>query len=271
MSYKEFATNEINIFNDVMTKRLDDMDEHSDDYDPDYIGNEKQAYMDISENLTIVSHIMNNIPEDINQKSGLYISRILKNIFKGIPLSELNSYEDNKNEWVEWKNCWINDRYSQLIRRSIKIEGRDEPKIIYSDITRFQFYDLIKTRKVKINDLAFNIDGLGAQILTMLDQLFPISFPYNVETDKIKVYVELFECVLQEGMPPVKTLTLAYYINNSPVEDNRPVPIKRFFDISNGGINELDLKVYATRRQIFDKSLEISVENESDSHDNDVL
>lgn len=252
--FKEFADQEIDIYNRKMVRHLVKIEEDPEGYDADYIGSEKQAYMDITENLIHVSRILEMLPEDISHKDGIYISKTLNNIFKGIPLSSLSSYESNPDEWTEWKNCWCNNRHPSLIRRAIKLKDGDEPKIVYSDVSRFKFYDVINAKETSIKDISFGIDGAPLQLMTMLDQMFPIEFPYNFPNDIIKIGVRAFECSLQDGADPVRSICFDFYKSKSL--GLRTIAINKYFDISENGVNEIDFKTFSTRRQIFEKAAE---------------
>lgn len=252
--FKEFADQEIDILNRKMTTHLSKLDSDPEGFDPDYIGSEKQAYKNIIGNLARVSDILEMLPEDISRSDGIYISKTLNNIFKGIPLSSLRSYEHNPEEWTVYKNCWCNNRHPTLIRRSIKINNGKDTKIVYSDVARFKLYDVINAKETSIRNISFGIEGIPIQIITMLDQMFPIEFPYNFPEDIIKIGVRAFECTLQDGAEPVRSLCLDFYKSKSL--GVRTIAINKYYDISEDGLKEIDLKTFSTRRQIFEKAAE---------------
>ena len=106
-------------------------------------------------------------------------------------------------------------------------------------------FDLITNKSINIGDT-----GVAAQLINMFDQLYPITFPYNVKDDKLRFYIELFDVTLQDNADPVKTLAISCCkAKNSGAVDR----IYRFFDITSGVMKEIDVKTYTTRRQIFEK------------------
>lgn len=257
MSFKEFGNAEIDILIKQITKAVEDI--QGSDEDPDVIGTEVEYSDRMLKSLSVVHDILELIDKSgIDTKANAsYITGVLNDIFNGIPLSVLASYEDNPEEWTEWQNVQMNSRYPQLVRRVINTEEGE--KVVYSDITRFQVYDLIKNQKTTLPKIfdGFHMSDILKfipEIQIILDQLIPIEFPYNVKNDRIKLYVEAFECSLQPEMPPVKTLALTHYMSTV---DDKPNRIMKFFDISEGGINEIDVKAYLPRRQIFEKSIEV--------------
>lgn len=270
MSYRDFAEEEIAILSSQIKKATEDI--QASDEDPDTIGTEVEYSIKMLKLLNNVHHIVDYLSdcEVEDQSSIMYITGVLNDIFHGIPLTELNSYEDRPEEWEKWKNGEINTRYPKLIRRSINVKDNRKNKgtrIIYSDVSRFCLYDIITNRVIGIKDACFGIDTNIPFLQHILDSILPIEFPYNVKNDAIKLYIEVFECSLQPEMPPVKTLALTHYMKYA---DPDPKRIMRFFDISDGGINELDVKAYLPRRQIFEKSIEVCEEtNSEDSHEND--
>ena len=268
MSYRDFAKSEIDILKSKITKSLDEL--RNSDEDPDTIGTEIEDSNKIIELLDISENVINYIEDNEHDTDHdiWYIKNIINDIFNGIPLSELNSYEENPEEWEVWANCWINSRYSGLIRREINITGGYK-KTIYSDPHRLNFYNLITNEKIGIAKLDAFDDGRNINyIQTMLDQLLPIEFPYYVKQDHIKIYVERFDVSLQEGADEVHTLALTHYFRDG---DDRPTKIMKFFDISEKGIEEIGIKAYLTRRQIFENSVEVKKEDDADSHENDTL
>lgn len=273
MSYRDFAKSEIDILRDNIRKSLDKFMDS--DEDPDTIGTEAENSNKMIELLDISENVINYI-EDSGYDTDYdvrFIKNIINDIFNGIPLSELNSYEEKPEEWEAWSkfekpDMWINSRYFGLIRREINITGGYK-KIIYSDPHRLKFYNLITNEKIGVSKLDAFEDGRNINyIQTMLDQLLPIEFPYYVKQDHIKIYVERFDVSLQEGAEEVHTLALTHYLRDG---DDRPTRIMKFFDISEKGINEIDIKAYLTRRQIFENSVEVKKEDDADSHENDVL
>ena len=280
MSFKEFGNAEIDILIKQITKAVEDI--QCSDEDPDVIGTEVEYSDRMLKSLSVIHDILELIDKSgIDTKANAsYITGVLNDIFNGIPLSDLASYENNPEEWTEWENVQMNSRYPQLVRRIIKVGTEPIPvyfdnteaykaiptKPVYSDITRFQVYDLIKNQKTKLPKIfdGFHMSDIlkfVPEIQIILDQLIPIEFPYNVKNDRIKLYVEAFECSLQPEMPPVKTLALTHYMSTV---DDKPNRIMKFFDISEGGINEIDIKAYLPRRQIFEKSVEVHTETDSE-------
>lgn len=260
MSYKEFATSEIDILTNEINKKLEYLNGNPEDMDAETIGTEK-IYAEKTKTLLdiINTFVRDGLSSEVDRTDGLFIANILKDIFNGMPLSDMNSYEDKPEEWVKWENVVMNSRYSNLIRYRSKFvdeNGEEKEKFLYSDYDRFTFYNLIDYKNlVSIGDT-----GVPAQLMNILNQLFPIEFPYNVKNGRIKVYIELFECKLQDDAEPVKTLALCHYKTK---DMNKAQKIFKFFDITGGAMVEIDVKAYVTRRQIFAKS--------EDSHENDTL
>lgn len=250
MSYRDFAASECQLLADSIGKKLEYMDKNPEEFDADTIGTEKEYAEKMLALIDAAYHtIRDEIPSDALRKDGLYFADIINDIFKGIPLTDLHSYEDNPDEWLDWKNAQVNSRYPNLVRRTLTLvdeEGNEKKQLFYTDFTRFSFFDLIANKKMDIEST-----GVAIQLTNVLDQLIPLTLPYNVKEDKIKVYLELFECSLQDGAEPVKTLALTHCM---PKHAEKPTRIMKFFDITGGVMKEIDMKAYVTRRQIFEKN-----------------
>ena len=271
MIYKKFALNEIDILRNLIKVRIEEIENGEEDADT--IGTEKVYSEKMLKLLDVVESTCVNFNDIgvVHQDDARYVLGVLNDIYNGIPLSELNSYEEKPDEWTECVDMdtnrvylYYNKRYPQLTRNPINIENHDGPEFIYSNIDRFTFYDLIKNRKVSLFDLAFGVKKAIPQIHLYLNRLCPISFPYDIKQDRLKVYVEIFECPLQDNADPVKTLAITHIM---PKGDDKPTRIMAFFDISEDGIKEIDIKSYLPRRQIFEKSIEMSIETDREVPD----
>lgn len=243
---KEKAKKELDILKHEIEERVEWMEDHMNDEseDPETLGTElvysdKMLYV-----IDTLSDILKDIPED--DGTATYMHGLLGRMIRGMPLSILETMENRPKEWRQGgksngRQFYSNIRYNHLY--AIENGG----KITYHDPFRYEFYDILRTRTVHGAELPpFFTERI-------LDEIIPIEFPYDPDTDHVKVYIELFECTLQDGHEPVKTLGLTHWMDSISDKPNR---IFRFFDVKKDCITEIDWNTYATRRQIFDKTVE---------------
>ena len=255
MSFRGFARSEIDIFRKSINDIIKDMNENPDKYDADTIGDEyiyAEKTLNLLDNLETITRDV--LPSDISKEDLEFLSGCLDNIAHGYPLSDLNSYEDEPDEWIEYKVfIFVNSRYQHLYKRRIDVlndESKQVTKDIYSDFTRYELYNIIDNKSINIEDT-----GVAFQLQQMLDQMIPITFPYNPKKERIKLFVELFT-----GEDGKTTLSLTHFVVGDSKECNR---IMNFFDISNDVMIGIDLNEYKSRRQAFEKF--------RDSHKNNTL
>lgn len=246
MSFRGFARSEIDIFRKSITDIVKDITENPDKYDADTIGSEFVYAEKMRRLLDTLETITRDVfPPDILEEDIEFLSGCLDNIAHGYPLSDLNSYEDEPDEWIEYKAfIFVNSRYQHLYKRRIDVlddEGKQTTKDIYSDFTRYELYNIIDNKTVNIEET-----GVAFQLQQMLDQMIPITFPYNPKKERIKIFIELFT----DPVSGKKTLSLTHFVVGDSKECNR---IMNFFDISNDVMIGIDLDEYKTRRQDFEK------------------
>lgn len=249
---KSFTKQELYILKRTLKDKLDHYELNPDNEDADTVG----AEIEYCDRMLYCVDVINDIIDPIlacERSDASYILGLLYDLNRGIPLTDLGSYEEHPEEWEEVNNTCINQRYKALTRRTINLED-GKTKDIYTDYGRFEILNIID------NQRCYNVWHLlgldkrsGSSLLIFLDQLLPIEFPYNIREDKIKIYVELFDCKLQENAEPVKTLGITHFMTTV---DNSPNKIMRFFDVTNGNFEEIDLRIFATRRQAYEHSLE---------------
>lgn len=244
MSFKGFANSEIDIFKKSIEDKVQDMKDHPEAYDADVIGSET-LYSEKMENLLDnLKEIMNILPRDISKDDLQFLSGCLDNISNGYPLSYLNEYDEDSEEWAEFKsNVYVNTRYQFLYRRRITVlneKNEEVTKDIYSDFDRFNLFNIINNKDISIEDT-----GVGFQLQQMLDQMFPITFPYNPKEEKIKLMVEIFE------INSIKILSLTHYAVGNEKKYDR---IMKFFDISKGVMYEIPIEKYIEYKQEYEKA-----------------
>lgn len=234
---------------------MQDMKDHPEAYDADVIGSETLYFEKMEALLDNLDEIMNILPRDISKDDLQFLSGCIDNISNGYPLSDLNSYEDNPDEWIEYRSFYVNSRYQYLYKRRIDVNNLKEKKVvtkdIYSDFNRYKLYNIIDNNYISIEDT-----GVALQLYQMLDQMIPITFPYNPKNERIKLFVELFEG--SNKSPETKTLSLTHFVVGDSKECTR---IMEFFDITKGVLYQLTLEDYKERRQWYEK-------NRNDSHEN---
>ncbi|MBO7732435.1 MAG: hypothetical protein J6S67_07775 [Methanobrevibacter sp.] len=260
MSFRGFARSEIDIFRKSINELIKDMNENPDKYDADTIGDE---YIYAEKTLNLLDHLetftRDVLPSNISKEDLEFLSGCIDNIAHGYPLSDLNSYEDNPDEWIEYKSfIFVNSRYQYLYKRRIDVNNLEEKKVvtkdIYSDFNRYQLYNIIDNNYISIEDT-----GVALQLHQMLDQMIPITFPYNPKNERIKLFIELFKG--SKESPETKTLSLTHFVVGDSKECTR---IMEFFDITKGVLYNLSLEDYKERRQWYEK-------NRNDSHENNTL
>lgn len=255
---KEFALNELDILKKEVEKKLEYYTSNPYE-DADTIGTEIEYSERILGCIAVIHDIFEPLAasgkEDIN-----YILNLLLDLNRGYPLTDLNEYEGHEDEWNNLiNNASSNIRYPSLCRWEVKVKDGDEEKTkyIYNDPFRFTFYDLISDSKKSIKDFYKTIAGNNNksyfEFNNMINQLIPIEFPYNPKTDTVTLYIEIFECVLQDESEPVKSLAITHYL--TPFMD-KPAKIFKFYDITDNKLKEIDWRTYSTRRQVFEKSQE---------------
>lgn len=257
---KTYALQELDILKNEINDKLKWYNEHPEETDPDTLGTEieySKKMISVIDNMK--NMVTNDIPEDDGETH--YMFSLFNRLQRGMPATCLEDIDARPNEWeTEPKyGTFYNKRYGFLIRLPLKLSN-DKSIDVYHDEFRFEFYDILRNQKVSRGELPSKF------ILSVLDQLIPIEFPYDPDTDHIKVYIELFECSLQEDAKPVKTLGITHYMTN--VSD-RPEKIFKFFDITGDTFEEIEWKAYATRRQIYDKTIEVVKEVKNDENSKD--
>lgn len=105
--------------------------------------------------------------------------QIFNRLAEGKPLKKLNSYDDRPEEWEERSNWTFadvivfgNTRYPSL---SYRVSLRDEAS--YHDIDRWVFEEIDNPH------VSWNIGFLA----NYLDEKFPIQFPYNPTTIRVRI------------------------------------------------------------------------------------
>lgn len=250
--HKDFNENEIDILKKEIEKRLEEYELYPEKFDADTIGTETEY----SEKMLNCIDVLEYINEHIHDDGSLaYLHGLLGRLNRGMPLTPLESYENKPDEWDKCPGSTIRNRRCNYFYATY---SDADGYYMYHDRFRFEFYDIIMNKKVHSSDLPNGI------IERFLDKLIPIEFPYDPDTDHVKVYIELFDCVLKEGDEPVKTLGLTHWMDGVSEKPNR---IFRFFDIKKDGIEEIDWKAYSIRRQIFEKTNVISVNKNEDDNE----
>ena len=252
---KDFNENEIDILKTEIENRLEEYELYPENFDADTIGTETEY----SEKMLHCIDVLEYINEHIHDDGSLaYLHGLLGRLSRGMPLTPLESNENEPDEWDKYPisihHIIRNKRYYHFYG----IYSEKDEHYTYHDPFRFEFYDIIMNKKVHSSDLPQGI------IERFLDKLIPIEFPYDPDTDHVKIYIEMFDCVLREGDEPVKTLGLTHWMDGVSEKPNR---IFRFFDIKKNGIDEIDWKTYSTRRQIFEKTNIISVNKDKDDNE----
>ena len=250
---KEFNKKEIDILKNEIVQHLEDMKTNIDDYDADTIGTEIEYSKKMIHSLDVLSYISDNIEDD---GTAVYMNGLFSRLIREMPLTPLESNKNRPNEWSIYGDSINNKRYLYLYG----VYSDELKDYLYHDLFRFEFYDILKNKKVHTSDLP------KGRIERYLDRLIPIEFPYDPDTDHIKIYIELFECTLQDGHEPVTTLGLTHWMDGVSEKPNK---IFRFFDISEDSITEIDWHAYSTRRQIYDNTIEISVEGGTDNENSE--
>ena len=256
---KDFALNELDILKKEVEKKLEYYTSNPDE-DADTIGTEIEYSERILGCIAVIHDIFEPIAasskEDIN-----YILHLLLDLNRGYPLTDLHEVEGHEDEWTDWANdISSNIRCPHLCRFKIKVkeDDKEKEKYIYNNPFRFTFYNLITDNKISVTDFYSLIKDSYFEFNSMINQLIPIEFPYNPKTDTVKLYVETFECTLRDDADPVKSLAITHYL--TPVMD-KPEKIFKFYDITDGKLNEIDWRTYSTRRQIFEKEHSEETEN----------
>ena len=248
MNWNDWANKELDILENEVNQALDKL-EHSTDEDPDTIGTEIENSKVMYEHIDIMRAMLRELDKRSDDVNIHYIINKFIDLDKLWPLSELHSYEELPDEWSSHDDLhnatYHNSRYPMLLRRVIRYETEsDKNVVVYSDPSRFEFYNLITSSKIFIES------GIRNELYTVLDTMLPITFPYHPR-EKVKIYIENFSCTLQPEGPVVQSLALTHYLPYGA--GNTPKRIYQFFDITNGKLEPLDSKVYITRRQIFEK------------------
>lgn len=248
MNWNDWANKELDILEYEVNQALDKL-EHSTDEDPDTIGTEIENSKIMYEHIDIMRAMLRELDKRSDNVNMNYIFQKFIDLSKLWPLSELHSYEELPDEWSSYDDphsaTYHNSRYPMLLRRVIRYETEpDKDVVIYSDPSRFEFYNLITSSKIFIES------GLRNELYTILDTMLPITFPYHPR-EKVKIYIENFACTLQPEGPVVQSLALTHYLPYGA--GNKPIKIYQFFDITDGKLNALDFKAYINRKQIFEK------------------
>lgn len=249
---KDFARKELDILEKEIKFRMSELKFNNED--PDTIGTELEYSERMLNCIAVINDIFNTLVE--TEKADIdYMLGLISDLNHGYPLTDILAYEADDSCWVEVNGRTLtNDRYPTLIRRTIKTkdeEGNEKLKPVYTDFERFDIYNLIDDKHITSDAFyrLFTAENMS-KFIFMIDQLIPIEWPYNPKMDRIKLYVEIFECSLQDDADPVKSLAITHYLTSL---DNKPNKIFKFYDITDGKFEELDWRAYSTRRQIFDQ------------------
>ena len=256
---KDFALNELDILKKEVEKKLEYYTSNPDE-DADTIGTEIEYSERILGCIAVIHDIFEPIVsssrEDIN-----YILNLLLDLNRGYPLTDLHEIEGHEDEWANLaNNISSNIRCPNLCRFKVKVkDGEDEKeKYIYNNPFRFKFYNIITDKMVSVDEFYSLIKKSYFEFNSMINQLIPIEFPYNPKIDTVELYVEIFECQLKDDAEPVKSLAITHYL--TPIMD-RPEKIFKFYDITDGKLNEIDWRTYSTRRQVFAREDNEETEN----------
>lgn len=211
--------------------------------DADTIGTENERAKETLLALEFIKTTIKNWPENDNWDMTGDILDAFNRAILGYPLTKLSSIEDNPDEYTLIDMINVNKRYSPLIYLP------DDK--FYSDFNRVEYYDILSGSKVYHRDFKQINNKLLEKLDEFVDKAWPIEFPYDPVTGKIKVYIELLSSPLQDGHDAVNTICIQAV--QRKVDGNRRVEkVMRFFDVcESGALDEIDRKTYATRWQIY--------------------
>ena len=248
--WAKWAKNELKLYSEkVKADTNSNIEAHPEEAEDEKYYSEKFLYdiFTVDKFVDLLEKDEKIVSEDIN-----IISTLIFRLNRRIVLTDLNSFEERSDEWITEEtddSIYLrNKRRVWLIGRKSKID--DETK--YADRERFTYYDIISNGKLTITNDILD-EKKKDELFWILSDLIPIKFPYSPEN--VTVYIELFSCTLQGNAEPVKTLSLCYYIDDFEKKCGiKPHPIQVFFDISGDELEEIPLKSYAIRRQIYENS-----------------
>lgn len=157
----------------------------------------------------------------------------------------LTPIEDKKDDWIlvegfdpalgseEYPtySLYRNKRKPSLYKKVMY--GKEGPEITFSDTNR--------AISVDVDTKSFRLSGMG---LAVLDEMFPITFPYE-PIGKIKIYEEKIK-YHEESMGDYDTLGILYF----RFIDGRMVKVDRFFKKKDGGeFKEVTKQEYLSRKE----------------------
>lgn len=192
------------------------------------------------EALRIFCDFMDGVAEAQVPEAAVY--SVFSQLMDQNPLTPI---EDKKDEWdlVEGFDPALGNEelpeyslYQNRRRRSLYkkvMYGKEGPEITFSDVDR--------AISVDINTNALRNGGMG---LAVLDEMFPITFPYE-PIGRIKIYDERIK-YNKESTEDYDTLAILYF----RFSDGRTVKVYRFFKKKDGGeFEEITKQEYLSRRE----------------------
>ena len=227
--------------------------------DADKIGTLVEELKSEIEDLKFVESVIENWPEEYFDD--YFIANTIMTLAYGKPLTALRSDEEAPEEW----NGNYNVRWPQLYYKMIKTESGKEIKE-YSDVTRITMYDILENRNIRFKEISDRYGrNIAVHIMHLFDSIVPIEFPYYLQENRVKFFIELFDSKVDDEHT-LSTFSLLYFTNAQTKEEGKKAEaVLRFFDISDNKFEEIDKKVYTTRRQIHDRNVaEKEVKNDEE-------
>lgn len=150
--------------------------------------------------------------------------------------------EETQNEQIHIK---LNKRWPYLYRKEV-ITNDNEKTYIYTDVKR--------SINVNVNNLnEVWTGGIGTKLL---DEIVPIEFPYTVNMEPIRIYVEKF-LYHEENQDPVTPTYDTFAIIRFWKPNGKLIDVKKFFKIDEG--NEA---IEITKQEYFQRKKKVMERSE---------